>query len=134
MLKLFNIKIFIQKHSKSPAYVIDEYAKNSTIHGVKYILKRHNSRCERVFWLVGLIASFVLFMILFSKIWTRYSDGQISIEISPFQKPIWEIPFPAITICTETKAKSSEIIFKDVFRKLGSGKRPFSNLSPDEYD
>lgn len=129
-----DFKIFLQKQSKSPTYqVVEEYAKNSSIHGIKYILNRQNNRCERIFWLIGLIISFIFFVILFSKIWIRYSDGPISIEISPYQKPIWDIPFPAITICTETKAKSSEIKFKDVYRKLGTGKRPFSNVTPDEY-
>lgn len=53
--------------------------------------------------------------------------------MKPDQKPIWSIPFPAITICTETKAKSSVIKFKEVYRKMTPGKRPF-NVTPDEYD
>lgn len=53
--------------------------------------------------------------------------------MSPYQKPIWDIPFPAITICTETKAKSSEFKFREVYQKLAPGKRPFNNITPDEY-
>lgn len=53
--------------------------------------------------------------------------------MSPYEKPIWDIPFPAITICTETKTKS-EFKFKDVYGRLSPGKRPFTNITPDEYD
>lgn len=54
--------------------------------------------------------------------------------MSPYQKPIWDIPFPAITICTESKAKSSQFKFKEVYQKVAPGKLPFTNITPEEYD
>ncbi|XP_037031883.1 pickpocket protein 28-like isoform X1 [Bradysia coprophila] len=114
--------------------LIDDYCNNSTIHGVKYLASRKNTRNERIFWLLALIISSVLFIFLFSKVWTRYGDGPIAIEISPYQKPIWDIPFPAITICTETKSKASEFKFSEVYGRLSNGKQPFTNVTPEELN
>lgn len=113
--------------------IIEEYCKNSSIHGVKHLSNRKNNRIEKLFWLFGLIVSFLFFIFLFSKVWIRYGDGPIAIEISPYQKPIWDIPFPAITICTETKSKSSEFQFKNVFQRI-TPRQPITSLTPDEYE
>lgn len=113
---------------------IDDYCVNSTIHGVKYLSSRKSTRNERIFWLLALILSTVLFIFLFSKVWIRYGDGPIAIEISPYQKPIWDIPFPAITICTETKSKASEFRFSEVYGRLSNGKQPFTNVTTEEYE
>ncbi|KAJ6633490.1 Pickpocket protein 28, partial [Pseudolycoriella hygida] len=114
---------------------VDEYCRKSTIHGIKYLLNRYQNRYEALFWLVWLAISFLCFLFLLSNIWIRYNDEpMVAMEISPNQKPIWDIPFPAITICTETKAKSNAIKFSEVYRKLVPGKRPFTKVTPTELE
>lgn len=42
--------------------------------------------------------------------------GPIVIGVGNNPIPIWHIPFPAITICPETKAKSSVLNFTEVYQ------------------
>lgn len=46
------------------------------------------------------------------KKWVR---SPVIVTFATKQTPIWQIPFPAVTICPETKAKSSVYDISDGF-------------------
>ena len=45
--------------------------------------------------------------------------------------PVWKIPFPAITICPETKAKTSFANFTVNYNLIQGSEPPFDNLTDD---
>lgn len=64
---------------------------------------------------MSLLLSAVGFVICYSSVFGRLVQGPIVAGMAESPRPIWDIPFPAITICPETKAKSSVLNFTEVY-------------------
>lgn len=56
----------------------------------------------------------------------HWEHGPIIVGLNDKIRPIWEIPFPTVTICPETKAHGKKINFTDTFHMLLDSKK-FSN-------
>lgn len=65
------------------------------------------------------------------KLYGRIENGPIAISHSERAQPIWNIPYPAVTICPETKAKSEFINFTDIYHIMMEQKEPPYNITPE---
>lgn len=55
---------------------------------------------------------------LIYNVYEKWVGTPVIVSFAEKSTPIWEIPFPAVTICPETKAHGLEFNFTDVWNDL----------------
>lgn len=76
-----------------------------------------------MFWFVVICLSICGFSSLTLKIWNKWDSSPVIVSFDDKSTPIWKIPFPAVTICSETKfvdryyGNISKSIYKYIFFK-----------------
>lgn len=98
--------------------IIADFLRNSSVHGIKYIGERNRHWSERMFWVIAFIISFSGCSVMIYKIFWKWQLTPVIVSFAENSTPIWEIPFPAVTICPETKSIKEELDFSETFRKL----------------
>jgi Amiloride-sensitive sodium channel len=102
------------------------YAGQSTVHGVNYIAEKGRSWCERIWWITVLVIS----MFCCGKlIFDAWNINPIIITFQAKPTPIWQIPFPAVTICPRSIARWN---LTKIFQPGENGGLNFENLSETE--
>lgn len=56
--------------------------------------------------------------ILIKETWDKWQDTPVIVSFSEKSTPVWAIPFPAVTICPETKARVDIFNFTDTYNKI----------------
>lgn len=56
--------------------------------------------------------------VLIKETWDKWEDTPVIVSFSEKSTPVWAIPFPAVTICPETKAQIDKFNFTDTYRKI----------------
>lgn len=130
--EIFHILIvLLMKKFSSIRLKIDEsnIFHQSTIHGVKFILDSKRPSFIRIFWLFAFLTS-----ISFCFFYIRESYVKLAIEpeldTSLIQKSTYEVPFPAITICTNVFAKNHLANVSHFLEKVNKEKR--LNITTEE--
>ncbi|KAM3965775.1 pickpocket protein 28 [Aphomia sociella] len=95
-------------------YLID-YTSNSNLHGLKYIGEKQRSSTERIFWLFVFTCCVVLCAGLIRKVWIKWNVSPVIVSFAESSTPVWQIPYPAVTVCLETKAKQSVFNFTEYY-------------------
>ncbi|XP_067203069.1 uncharacterized protein [Linepithema humile] len=78
------------------------YCKNTSLHGFRYITMNGSKIIESFFWFMLCIAAIIFCVILMLRLWANYSNNPIVTTIYT-SKPIWDLFFPAVTICNNNK-------------------------------
>ncbi|XP_054267290.1 pickpocket protein 28-like [Macrosteles quadrilineatus] len=73
----------------------------------------------RSFWLVLFLLSIAGSAYMIRKVWQKWQDSPVIVSFSESWTPVWQIPFPAVTICSEAKSKNkvyniTEAIYKNM--------------------
>lgn len=119
---------------------LEVFAQQSSVHALKHLTSTHHewrnrskarSLSERIFWLVSMLTSTVCFIIFLVHLLNRWERGPLFIGYAEKSQPIWDIPFPAVTICPETKAKTSLVNFTDAYHILMEANGPPYNLTDE---
>lgn len=105
----------------------------STIHGVKYITTNRTNKIGKIFWATVLTISGIIFANCLYNHYERWSDSAIFINVAENAQPIWNIPFPAVTICPEIKTKTSMFNFTQIYNEISSNGGVFNNMSNEQY-
>ncbi|CAD6996199.1 unnamed protein product [Ceratitis capitata] len=87
---------------KSIKQIYFEYCSNTSIHGIQYFGERRPS-IEKLFWLCVFLASIYCCSNLIHCVYVKWNETPVIVSFSEKSTPVWSIPFPAITICSETK-------------------------------
>lgn len=95
-----------------------DFSRNSSVHGVKYIGERRRHWSERMFWVIAFLISFLGCTMMIYKIYVKWQLSPVIVSFAEKSTPVWQIPFPAVTICPETKTSKSFIDFGKTYRKL----------------
>jgi acid-sensing ion channel, other len=91
-----------------------DYSKDSTVHGIKYIAEQNRSWFERIWWIVAICASVLCCAKLIFDAW---HINPIIISFTSKPTPIWNIPFPTITICPTVPTDSENL--RNILEKFG---------------
>ena len=75
------------------------------------------------------ISTIIIFF--YSKIYTKWQAVPVIVSFAEISTPIYKIPFPAVTICPQTKAKMSIVNFAENFHILRNTDPPYENLTDD---
>lgn len=103
-----------------------EFCSNSTIHGISYIGSKRQSICEKFWWILVILVSLYGCGNLIDNIYRKWEENPVIITFDEKHTAVWEIPFPAVTICPESKVKKAFLNFTESFYKFAQG-----NLSHD---
>lgn len=98
-----------------------DFSNNSTVHGVKYLGEKRRHWVERAFWIIAFIVSLVGCLILINKIYVKWQESPVIVSFAEKSTPVWEIPFPAVTICPETKVLKRHVDFTAGYKGAMSG-------------
>jgi acid-sensing ion channel, other len=128
-LKISNVKYRIKSFWQVIKQIFVDYTGHSTIHGVSYITEKGRSWYERVWW----ITVFCLSVICCGKlIFDAWNIDPIIISFTEKPTPIWQIPFPAITICPHTFARNDRINLTKFYEHRQNGQSIFQSLTDKE--
>ncbi|XP_039275513.1 pickpocket protein 28-like [Nilaparvata lugens] len=98
--RAFQRRNFIKRH-------IEDYCEASTLHGVKYVVSKDRPVFERTWWMVAILCSFLWSLYLIQQVWTKWNNSPVIVSFAEKSTSVWQIPFPAVTICSENKARQS---------------------------
>ena len=89
---------------------VRQYFENTSLHGPKYITEYGRHFIEKIFWLIVVIAATILGVYLTIRIVDKWNQTPILTSISTTNYPLHQIPFPAVTICPNTKGLRGKIV------------------------
>lgn len=101
--------------------LFSEYANNSTIHGVRYLGEKRRPFAERVWWIIVFVLSVYGCGRLIYNVYMKWDQSPVIVSFAEKSTPVWQIPFPAVTICPETKAKSEFLNFTQQYHAVHNG-------------
>ncbi|XP_050509577.1 pickpocket protein 28-like isoform X2 [Diabrotica virgifera virgifera] len=106
-----------------------EYSKSTGIHGVSYIGEKR-TYFEKIWWLIvfAIALSSCVYAIL--EVYQKWIRSPVIVTFATQETPIYSIPFPAVTICPESKTNQSLYNHTKVVRKLVDKK----SLTEDEQN
>lgn len=116
-------KIYIKKKKHHLAVKqFDEYSRNSTIHGFRYI-GGNRSASEKCFWLIVFLVSCITCSIMCFHLWIRWDTNPVVLTFDEVITDVSQIPFPAVTICPSSKVNKSVVDIVENFKNLQLGKK-----------
>lgn len=83
--------------------IFADFTQNSTVHGVKYLGEYRRHWVERGFWVVAFLLSVFGCSVMIHKVYNKWQLSPVIVSFAEKSTPVWQIPFPAVTICPETK-------------------------------
>lgn len=104
--------------------IFRDFSENSSVHGMKYVGGRNRSLVERVCFIFAIITMIVCCSISISNLWHIWQKNPLIITLAERPTRVWEIPFPAVTLCPETKADADIFNLTQVVRKMTLGEGP----------
>ncbi|KAF5291553.1 hypothetical protein FQR65_LT01866 [Abscondita terminalis] len=96
---------------------LTHYCETTTIHGVKYIGEKRRYLIEKFLWFCVVIAVCSACLFLIHKTYIKWRTSPVIVSFETKETPIFEIPFPAVTICPEVKMNPDYFNFSKYFLK-----------------
>ena len=78
----------------------EEYSQQSTVHGIAYAFDKSLSRSDRFLWLICCVAFAILAGYFTFHSYNNWQENLVVISLKNLAKPVDEINFPAVTICS----------------------------------
>jgi Amiloride-sensitive sodium channel len=126
MLQLYlSLKTKVKSTWQTAKKIFADYSKNSTIHGVSYMAEKERPWLEKVLWITVFCSSIILCGKLIFDAW---NISPIIFTFASKPIPIYQIPFPAVTICSLTLSRSRRLNVTKIILGIDS----FQNLTEKE--
>nr|NP_001246909.1 ripped pocket, isoform B [Drosophila melanogaster]AFH06228.1 ripped pocket, isoform B [Drosophila melanogaster] len=112
-----------------------EYCRNTSIHGVQYLGEQERPFRERIFWLFVFLISIYGCSTLIQSAYTKWTETPVIVSFAEKSTPVWNIPFPAVTVCSETKRvlkqKGKETTYADLYSQFSEDMRASRVFRPE---
>ncbi|KAL5275289.1 hypothetical protein ACFFRR_001294 [Megaselia abdita] len=96
-----------------------DYCESTSIHGIQYLGEKERPMLEKLFWMLIFLVFMYCCSILISNVYNKWNETPVIVSFSEKSTPVWQIPFPAVTICSETKEeKQHEFDFTKFYNYL----------------
>ncbi|CAG9812681.1 unnamed protein product [Phaedon cochleariae] len=102
---------------KSVRNYFREYCTCTSIHGFKYFGEKR-TYFERFWWFIVFGCTLAVCIFTITIVYQRWLQSPIIVSFATRDTPIYSIPFPAVTICSESKSIQSKYSHMGVARKL----------------
>ena len=89
---------------------VRQYFENTSLHGPKYITEFGRHYVEKFLWILVFTAASTLGVYLTVRIVNKWNQTPTLTSISTTNFPLNKIPFPAVTICPNTKGLRGKIV------------------------
>lgn len=94
-----------------------EYCEMTTLHGFKYLVEPKRSIIERIYWTVAFILVYAgVSYSIYDQLWL-YIRAPVLMSLDSSSTPVWDIPFPALTICSENRIRPSIFNYTEVMMR-----------------
>lgn len=70
---------------------------------------------------------------LIINVYNKWEQSPVIVSFAEKSTPVSQIPFPAVTICPETKVYTSMLNFTNAFHEMVNAGEPPFNLTDEEY-
>ncbi|XP_055600000.1 pickpocket protein 28-like [Uranotaenia lowii] len=114
----FSVPPNMQQRSKE---IIQEFFQVTPIHCVRYFANNNSKYIEKIWWLTVFLTSTYLCTSYIVEVIGKWKLNPIIVTFDQQPASIYTIPFPAVTVCPETKVKSSQFKFTEAFELVRSG-------------
>ncbi|XP_068083949.1 sodium channel protein Nach-like [Anabrus simplex] len=104
-----------------------EFCRNTSLHGLQYIGEEQRPWSEKLCWILMIGLSLALCSLVIKRQWDKWYSSPVMVTLSEKSTPVWDIPFPAVTLCSEVKIKPSALNFSGLKLKSRKG-----NLTDEE--
>ncbi|XP_031355611.1 pickpocket protein 28-like isoform X2 [Photinus pyralis] len=94
-----------------------EFCDNTSIHGFKFLGERKRYIPEKIWWMSVILIALSSSSALIRKSYYKWQTSPVVVTFATSETPIWDIPFPAITICPEVNAHPKVFNYSDVYLK-----------------
>ncbi|XP_046391658.1 pickpocket protein 28-like [Ischnura elegans] len=91
-----------QKFRGATSYFQD-YCGSTSLHGLKYMGEARRPLVERICWILAFGLSIYACSLVILKVWRKWENSPVIVSFADSSTPVWQIPFPAVTICSEVK-------------------------------
>ncbi|XP_062715918.1 pickpocket protein 28-like [Aedes albopictus] len=95
-----------------------DFASKTSIHGVKYFGCPDRNWCEKFFWITVFALSVCSGALQIRKVYDKWVQTPVIVSFDEKFTPVWQIPFPAVTICPEAKTPISVLNFTREFHRF----------------
>ncbi|KAK4874086.1 hypothetical protein RN001_013446 [Aquatica leii] len=95
-----------------------QYSDNTSIHCVRYLGQYKRSLLERLWWFLVIATSLCLCIMLIVSTYQKWVMSPVIVSFARSSTPVWKIPFPAITVCPETKTKQRVYNFTNEYHRF----------------
>ncbi|EFA08874.1 pickpocket protein 28 isoform X2 [Tribolium castaneum] len=86
-------------------YVV-EFCNNGTIHGIRYF-GEYRTWIEKLWWAISICLSLYFCITLIIQTYIKWETSPVIVSFATKETAVWQIPFPAVTICPESKTRAS---------------------------
>ncbi|XP_024081092.1 pickpocket protein 28-like isoform X2 [Cimex lectularius] len=93
----------------------EDYCQSTSIHGIKYLGEKNRPLGERLWWLLVFLVCLLGNAYLIAKVWKKWNESPVIVSFAETTTPVWQVPFPAITICSEQKSRASIFNFTEAY-------------------
>ncbi|KAL0833077.1 hypothetical protein ABMA28_001187 [Loxostege sticticalis] len=107
-----------KRQKKLLKQLFQDYARNTTLHGLRYTTENGLHIIEKIFWLMTFTVSVALSFYLISKVWTKWTTSPVIVSFAEKHVFVHKVPFPAITICPAVKFLQSNFNYTKVQHSL----------------
>jgi amiloride-sensitive sodium channel len=73
--------------------------------------------CFRIFWLTAFLLSSSVAAYFIYRIWYKWNTSPVLVTFSEVPTSVQNIPFPAITICSQVKVKKTAFNYSSISKK-----------------
>ncbi|XP_073846602.1 pickpocket protein 28-like [Musca autumnalis] len=117
-----------------------EFCSNTSIHGFQYF-GQQRPRKETIFWVIVFIIALYFCISIIVKVYDKWHETPVIVTFSEKSTPIWNIPFPRVTICPGIKRSinSGDPKYFDLVQTLDfyldkDNNKFYTNYSRHEHD
>ncbi|XP_047521542.1 pickpocket protein 28-like [Pieris napi] len=108
-----------------------DYTTNSNLHGLKYIGEKQRTLLEKLFWVLMFTSCVLVCGYTIMKQCNKWPENPIIVSFAERPTPVWQIPYPAMTICSQTKVKQTKFNLTE-YRRLFLNNYTFANFTEEE--
>ncbi|KAI5701245.1 hypothetical protein M8J75_007644 [Diaphorina citri] len=105
---------------------VQNFSLQTTLHGFRYLGEEKRCLLERIFWLSAVLVVLTLCSLSTQSLLVSWNNKRIVLTQETTELKVWEIPFPAITICSDNQINRYALNF--------SAETPVSEMNDEEKD
>jgi acid-sensing ion channel, other len=95
-----------------------DYMNSGSVVGVRHIGEKKRTICERILWGAMFLIMLLACQMLIFDVYVKWSENPVIVSFANRPTSIWHIPFPALTICPETKTNSSIMNITEMYHRF----------------